>query len=364
MEVSTIFLQKISSAFNIEGNFLSCRPYGSGHINDTFLIEFTGLKKRFIFQRINRYVFKEPEKLMENISRVLEHLAKFKESSDERSCLNLIHTKGNKNFYIDENGDYWRCYIFIEGAATYDKLEKPEQAYFAAKAFGKFQKQLSSLGGKRLHDTIPDFHNTPKRLSRFLEVLQKDSLNRAKFAKEEIDFILKRENLANFIEERRKTGEIPEIITHNDTKINNVMLDLKTGEGVCVIDLDTVMPGVALYDFGDMVRTSAASSMEDEKNLSSVKIRTDIFEELVKGYIEGRGGTLNELEMEMMPISGRVITFETGIRFLTDFLEGDIYFKIKRDNHNLDRAKVQFKLVQSLEEEEEKMNKILKKYTS
>lgn len=351
----------IMENFDISGRFKSAIPCGSGHINDSFLVEFSeNPPKRFILQRINHNVFKDVPGLMENISRVLQHLAK----TNASNCvsMNLIKTNNGESFFTDKGKNYWRCYTFIEGARTYDLLENPEQAYHAAKAFGRFQKQLCSLPGEKLHETIKDFHNTPKRFERLEQAIERDALNRAIIAKDQIDFALSRKELIYGIEKLKNENKIPEIITHNDTKINNVLMDDKTGEGICVIDLDTVMPGVSLYDFGDMVRTAAVSANEDEQNLDKVKMRSDIFEKLVKGFIEGKEGTLNSVELENLPISGEVITFEVGIRFLTDFLEGDCYFKIHRPNHNLDRTKTQFKLVESMENQIGEMQNIVKKY--
>jgi hypothetical protein len=353
---------EVVSNFQVKGNCILACPYGSGHINDTFLINLSSQDSisRYIFQRINHYIFKSPVKLMDNISRVLVHLTNLETNSDPRRHMTLIPTKKGGFLHVDKDGNYWRAYVFIEGARTYDVLESPQQAYEAAKAFGKFQKQLSSLGGERLHDTIPDFHNTPKRFEALIKIIEKDPCNRANLAKKEIDFVLKRSQELSILEKLKETGEIPEIITHNDTKINNVMLDDKTGEAVCVIDLDTVMPGISLYDFGDMVRTSGASSAEDEKDLSKVRMRLEIFESLASGYLLGSEGGLNRVEIEKLPFSGKLITLEIGIRFLTDFIEGDVYFKTKRDGHNLDRTKVQFKLVESIEAQEEQMMKIVK----
>ncbi len=360
MTEKNLRVDQVAPHFDIEGAFISARPYGSGHINDTLLAEFDGdPRRRFIFQRINHRIFKTPEKLMENIERVLSHLAKIDGNGSPRRHMTLIREKSGANFHLDKDGNYWRAYVFVEGARTYDVLEGPRQAYEAAKAFGRFQRQLASLGGERLHETIPDFHNTPKRLETLRKMIEKDPCNRAKIAREQIDFVMSRAQIVPRLEELRRKGEIPEIITHNDTKINNVMLDDDTGEGVCVIDLDTVMPGISLYDFGDMVRTSGASSAEDERDLSKVRMRLDVFDSLAKGYLEGTGGSLNKVEMQNMPFSGKLITLEIGIRFLTDFLEGDVYFKTKREGHNLDRCKVQFKLVESIESQEEQMMKMV-----
>jgi hypothetical protein len=361
-------LKKIASAFRIYGNFISAEPYGTGHINDTFAVRFNqgGIVERYIFQRINTKIFKEPEKLMENIRRVLVHMDGSSNGNGDgsRKKLTLIETRDSNFFHVDSDKNYWRSYIFIEKAKTYDVLQNSRQAYEGAKAFGKFQSKLANLPPPRLHETIPNFHNTPKRFEAFITALEKDSFNRAKFAKKEIDFVLSKKDLTGSLISLLEKGKIPERITHNDTKINNVMMDDDNGEGICVIDLDTVMPGISLYDFGDLVRTSTSPAAEDEKDLSKVKMRLDMFESLVHGYLEGAGGFLNKEEINNLPLSGMLITLEIGIRFLTDYLSGDVYFKIKREEHNLDRSRTQFKLVESIGNHEKEMNKIVNKYSN
>lgn len=357
-------IKTVSTHFDIWGDFLWSERYGSGHINDTYLAVFNqaGYQVKYILQRINTNVFKKPEELMENISRVLAHSkAKLKGQKDaSRRALTLINTVAGKPYYIDGEGKYWRAYLFIDRARTYDVLETPEFAYQAAKAFGAFQKLLSDIPGARLHETIPNFHNTPSRLADFDRALAADALGRAAGAKAEIEFVQSHRAMAPKLLDLQAQGLIPERITHNDTKINNVMLDDESGEGICVIDLDTIMPGISLYDFGDLVRTSTSPAAEDEKDLSKVFARMEMFEALARGFLEGAGGCLTPAEIENMPFSGELITFEIGVRFLTDYLEGDKYFKTKREGHNLDRCRTQFKLVQSLQEQENKMNEILK----
>ena len=357
-------IKKISSHFDIWGDFLWCERYGSGHINDTYLAVFNqaGYQVRYILQRINTNIFKQPEQLMENISRVLNHSkAKLEGQKDAtRRALTIINTQDGKPFYIDEEGKYWRSYLFIERARTYDVLESPEFAYQAAKAFGSFQKLLADIPGERLHETIPNFHNTPSRVADFDKALAADVMGRAESAKAEIEFVQSHRAMASKLLDLMAKGEIPERITHNDTKINNVMLDDESGEGICVIDLDTIMPGISLYDFGDLVRTSTSPAAEDDKDLSKVYARMEMFEALARGFLEGAGGCLTPAEIENMPFSGMLITFEIGVRFLTDYLDGDKYFKTHREGHNLDRCRTQFKLVQSLEEQEEKMKEIMK----
>jgi Ser/Thr protein kinase RdoA (MazF antagonist) len=246
-------------------------------------------------------------------------------------------------------------YVFIEEARTYDRIESAEQAREAAKAFGRFQGMLADLPGPGLTETIPDFHHTRARFDAFVRALDSDSENRAKDIRPEIEFAMAREPMVDVLLDRIASGELTERITHNDTKLNNVMIDDKTGEGICVIDLDTVMPGLVLYDFGDMVRTSTSPALEDEKDLSRVVMQMHMFEALTRGYLETAGSFLTPLEIELLPFSGKLITLEIGLRFLTDYLSGDIYFKTHRDGHNLDRCRTQFKLVQSIEEQEDLM---------
>jgi Ser/Thr protein kinase RdoA (MazF antagonist) len=290
---------------------------------------------------------------MANVERVCAHAyAKLKHAGApdaERRTLRLIPTKSGRAWHIDASGNRWRCYHFIEGATGHDVVRSPEQAYAAAKSFGAFQSLLADLPGGRLHETIPDFHHTPSRFARFQRALAQDAHGRAAFAVPEIAFALARAHEVGVVVDALRDGTLPERVTHNDTKLNNVLLDDITQEGVCVIDLDTVMPGSVLYDFGDLVRTSTSPAAEDETDLSKVRMQFPMFEALVKGYLASAGGFLTPKEKELLPFAGKLITFEIGLRFLTDWLEGDTYFKIKRPTHNLDRARTQFKLVESIE---------------
>jgi len=249
-------------------------------------------------------------------------------------------------------------YLFVEGARTYDTIQDPQQAYEAARAYARFQNLLADLPSPRLHETIPDFHNTPVRLRALQAAITADIFNRAAVVRDEIAFVEKRAAMCGHLLERHARGEIPERITHNDTKLNNVMLDDVTGEGVCVIDLDTVMPGLALYDFGDMVRSATAAAPEDERDLGKVRMRIEMFEAIARGYLpEAR--FLNLAEREELVFSGRLITLMIGMRFLTDYLQGDIYFKTKRPGQNLDRCRVQFKMVESMEAQQDAMERLV-----
>ncbi len=352
-------LRAVARQFQIHGEFFSAEPYGSGHINDTYRVVFDqgGAFVRYIIQRINHEIFKNPVALMENIQRVTGHLARklAGESGSSRRRLTLIAASDGRAYYCDDAGNHWRAYIFIENARTFDAVESVSQAFQAAKAFGQFQKALADLPAPRLHDTIPDFHHTPKRFAALEKAIEADAFNRAQAAKAEIAFALERKAVTSLLLE----AKLPERVTHNDTKFNNVMLDDATGEGVCVIDLDTVMPGLALYDFGDMVRTTTSPAKEDERDLSKVTMQFPMFEALARGYLSTASEFLTNAEKERLPLSGKLITFEIGIRFLTDFLAGDAYFKIHRDGHNLDRCRTQFKLVESIEQQEAGMNKLV-----
>ncbi len=356
----------VAANFDMRADFISAEPYGSGHINDTYAAVYSqaGQKVRYIHQRINHTIFKEPLLLMENIERVTSHikqkLIEQGETDISRRVLTLVPTLDGKVCYIDGDGNYWRTYLFIENAATYDEITELKQAYEAAKAFGEFQKQLTDIPGTRLHDTIPGFHNTRQRFDNLVKAIQDDTHNRAKSVKAEIDFAMEREDITDVLLELNRKGEIPEIITHSDTKLNNVMLDNTTSKGICVIDLDTVMPGLSLYDFGDMARTAMRPVPEDETDLTKVVAQVDMFKALAEGYLSSAGEMLTVAEKEHMAFSAKLITFEIGLRFLTDYLEGDIYFKTHRDNHNLDRCRVQFKMVESIESNYDKMQDIVK----
>lgn len=352
-------VRSVAANFCIHGEYLEAAPYGSGHINDTYCVAFDqgGTRVRYIFQRINHNIFKNPVALMENIQRVTSHISQKCGGQPDmnRRVLTLIPARDGMPYCRDTEGNHWRAYIFIEKARTFDAVESPKQAFEAAKAFGQFQKLLADLPSPRLHDTIPDFHHTPKRFAALEKAIVADSANRAKLCKAEIEFALAHQPICSALLD----ANLPERVTHNDTKFNNVMLDDATGEGICVIDLDTVMPGLALYDFGDMVRTTTSPAKEDEKDLSKVKMQFPMFEALARGYLSTAAEFLTPAEKRFLAFSGKLITFEIGLRFLTDYLSGDVYFKVHREGHNLDRCRTQFKLVESIEQQEEAMNKLV-----
>lgn len=366
---ATNAMPRVVKAFQVYGSFVDAHPYGSGHINDTLVASFSqsGTRIRYIFQRINHRIFKDPVALMENISRVTAeaqrqlHLAGVPDAS--RRSLSVVPTRAGEPVHRDEEGNYWRCYPFIEGARTYDIIQNSRQAYEAARAFGEFQRLVSGLEGPRLHETIPNFHHSRDRFEKLRAAVQADARGRLKLVQPEWDFVQSQESMVDRLLDLQASGQIPERVTHNDTKLNNVMIDDATETGVCVIDLDTVMPGLALYDFGDMVRTATSPAAEDERDLSKVRMQMPMFEALVRGYLSSAGDFLNDAEKANMAFSGKLIAFEIGLRFLTDFLEGDVYFKVKRDGHNLDRCRTQFALVRSIATQEEAMNRLVEEIT-
>lgn len=362
-------LETVGSRFQISGEFNHGEPLGTGHINDTYLVchDGNGNVNKYVFQRINDDVFKEPVKVMENIIRVTQHQRMKKNqkgiNNTERTCLHFFPTKVGTYYYLDEQGKYWRAYTFIDSARTYDVVETEEHAYTAGAAFAKFQKELVDLPGPRLHETIPDFHNTRKRFADFEQAVETDSANRVCYCKDAIAFACRREKITDVLTQYMQRGMLPERIIHNDAKLNNVLIDNSTNTGICVIDLDTVMPGSVLYDFGDLVRSSTSPVREDERDLSRVAVQLTIFKALAEGYISEASAFLTQVEYDHLVFGAKVIVFEQGIRFLTDFLNGDTYYKTKYPLHNLDRCRNQFKVVESIEEHEEQLNRIIEHIT-
>jgi hypothetical protein len=352
-------IAEVVRQFQIDGEFVAAAPYGSGHINDTYCAVFhqLGVAERLVLQRINTHIFTQPEALMDNVQRVTVHLAQqvADEADSSRRVLALIPARDGRAWHVDAGAGYWRVWRFIPNARAYDAVETAEQAFQAARAFGRFQQLLISLPPPRLHDTIPDFHHTPKRFKALEDAIAFDVANRAILARQEIEFALARHPIVGVL----LAANLPERVTHNDTKFNNVLLDDKTGEGICVVDLDTVMPGLALYDFGDMVRTATSPSSEDERDLPKVTVQMSMFQAIVRGYLASTESFLTINEKELLAFSGKLITFEMGIRFLADYLAGDTYYKVHRDGHNLDRCRTQFKLVESIEQQEEGMNRMV-----
>ena len=364
----TYDFKSIAENFNLEGELKTSDSHVCGHINDTFIINCegeNGEEIKYVLQRVNSDIFKNPEQLMENIENVTSHIKNkiIEENGDPlRETLNIVKTKEGKSFYKCKEGNYWRIFNFIHGASTYQIVEKPEHLYTAGKALGKFQKQLSDFNVDMLYDTIPDFHNTEKRFEAFMEAVREDKKGRAKEVKEEIDFVINRAEDTKVLVNMIKENKLPLRVTHNDTKFNNIMIDDETGEGIAVIDLDTVMPGLSLYDFGDSIRSGATTALEDEVDLSKVNFDLNFYEHFAKGFLESAGDAFTKEEIEYLPFAAKLMTFECGMRFLMDYLNGDVYFKIHRENHNLDRARNQFKLVSDMEKEMDNMKKIVYSY--
>lgn len=372
MEMEGLNMERISKEivpkFAIEGTLTEAVPYGSGHINDTVRLTCAlenGGQKRYILQRMNDGIFKNPVELMENVMNVTSFLRKKiveRGGDPERETLNVIRTVDGDNFLKDEDGDFWRMYIFIENATSFDMVRTPEDFYNSAVSFGNFQLLLQDYPAATLHETIPNFHNTVSRFADFKKAVEEDVCGRAKEVQDEIRFVMEREADTHVICDALANGEIPLRVTHNDTKLNNIMIDNETGKGICVIDLDTVMPGSALYDYGDSIRFGASTGAEDEKNLELINCDMGLFEIYTKGYVEGCGGSLTEKEIRMLPMGAKLMTLECGMRFLADYLQGDVYFKIHRPEHNLDRARTQFKLVADMEKKWDEMAGIVEKY--
>lgn len=360
-------VSNIGGQFAVQGSFISGEEIQSGHINSTYRVSYQqpdGSIRRYILQAINRHVFKDPYAVMRNVESVTRHINArvLRQKKDlGGQTLNLFPARKGGSWVEDELGEVWRCYNHIEGCVTHEIIENSRQAYQAAHAFGAFQHLVSDLDPHSIVETIPDFHDTRKRFFRLLDVAAADPNQRLNSVRAEFDFIVKREPLTGILLDLAAAGEIPTRTTHNDTKINNVMIDAVTDEAVCVIDLDTVMPGLALYDFGDLVRSATSPAAEDERDLSKVQMQMPMFEALVEGYLGAAGGFLNNTEIAHLTLSGKLLALEVGIRFLTDHLEGDVYFKARRPDHNLDRCRTQLKLVESIEAQEAKMNKFVAK---
>ncbi len=340
--------------FKISGSVLSCQVFGSGHINSTYQVK-TQDGHVYILQRINQYVFHDPKAVMENVGAVTEYLRGRVEDPSE--TLHFLQSDEGTYYYIDESGEFWRCYEFADGIC----LEAPESDrdfYESAIAFGRFQELLKDFPAETLHETIPLFHNTINRYRLFKEALEANKSGRAHLVSEEIAFIMEREEEAGTICRLLDAGELPLRVTHNDTKLNNVLLNRKTRKAMCVLDLDTVMPGSSLYDYGDSIRFGAATAAEDEKDLSKMSINLELFRVYTAGYLTACPG-LTEKERELLPLGAKIITLELAVRFLTDYLDGDLYFKTAYEEHNLVRARTQLKLVKDMEDKWPEMQKIV-----
>ena len=356
--MDNILNQAVSSFFTVPPK--SIEPYGNGHINSTFLV--TTDEKRYILQKVNTNVFKKPHQVMRNIAGVTAHIRAKAEAAGldpQKATLTVIPTLAGKPYYDTDDGQCWRLYEFIEDTVAPEKVNCAQDFYNCAYAFGVFQQQLADYPAEELHETIPNFHNTPWRYENLVKAIEADSVGRAASVRPEIEFALARKEFCSTFENARAAGELPLRVTHNDTKLNNILFDDKTGEAVCVIDLDTVMPGYSVNDFGDSIRFGANTAAEDETDLSKVSLDLELFKTYAEGFIKGCGGKLTKKELELLPAGAMMMTLECGMRFLTDHLEGDVYFRIHRENHNLDRCRTQFALVADMERKLDQMNAII-----
>ena len=358
-------LQEVLDAFDFGAPAADAVRYGHGHINDTFLVRTRLEKPRFILQRISAAAFKRPDQLMANIIGVTEYLGRQIEARGgdrSREALAVLRPRSGEPYYTDSQGGAWRLYPFVERTVCHQKADTPQLFAASGRAFGRFQQLLRDYPAETLYETIPNFHNTEDRLTKFKAALQADKLGRAAECRGEIDFVLARRADCSVALDAMRAGKLPLRVTHNDTKLNNVLMDETSGEGICVIDLDTVMPGLTLYDFGDSIRFGANHCAEDETDLSKVSLDVDLFAVYTAAFLEGTGGSLTDAEIEYLPWGARLMTLECGVRFLTDYLEGDVYFRTAREGHNLDRCRTQFKLVADMEARWDELEAIAGQY--
>ena len=348
--------------------FLAAEPYGEGHINDTYEAYYQradGSKYRYILQRINTEAFQDPDGLMNNIVGVTEFLREIirKRGGDvNRETMTVVHPECGGNYYRDENDACWRAYVFVEETISYQQIQKDSDFYNCGASFGNFQRLLALYPSETLTEPIKNFHNTEDRFRLFKEAVAADKCGRAALVQDEIAFAMAREKDASLIVSQLRDGTLPLRVTHNDTKLNNILIDAASGSGICVIDLDTIMPGAACYDFGDSIRFGASTAAEDEKDLSKVSMDLHLFEVFTEGYMSVAKEFLTEAEVKSLPIGARLMTFECGIRFLTDYLNGDTYFKTHYEGQNVDRCHTQFKLVEDMEKKQAEMDAIVRKY--
>ena len=359
-------LKKAIEAFDFGGQVKTCERFGGGHINDTFCVEISGGDcRRYILQRVSSAAFKKPDELMENVVNVTEYLRTIiaeNGGDTSRETMTVLRTRDGATHYCDECGDAWRVITFVENTVCLQSVTSPEEFYASARAFGNFQHLLCDYPADTLHETIARFHDTENRFAMFKDALAEDKLDRAKNAEKEIEFALAHEADCGVCMKALRDGILPLRVTHNDTKLNNILFDKDTNEAVCVIDLDTVMPGLSINDFGDSIRFGANHSAEDEPDLSKVNFDIDLYDIYTKGFLEGAAGTLTQAELEYLPWGAKLMTLECGIRFLTDYLCGDTYFHTSRDGQNLDRCRTQFKLVSDMEKQWDDMSAAAKKY--
>ncbi len=360
-------LQEAIGVFNFPGSLIDIKINKQGHINDTYVLSFLNEDKvqKYIFQRVNRGVFKRPEELMENILGVTNHLRKKVQAAKgdlDREVLQVLLTKDQKPFFIDSKGDFWRAYKFIENSLALEKASGPKDLYQTGLAFGNFQRLLADYPAESLHQSIKDFHNTELRLENFIKAMEENTEKRRERVLKEADFILARADFCKTFMDLERKKLVPLRVTHNDTKLNNILLDAKTHQALCVIDLDTIMPGLSMNDFGDAIRTGASSAFEDEEDLSKVFVNLEYFEAFTKGFLQAAGDSLEDLEIYHLRTGAKMMTLESGIRFLTDYLQGDQYFKTSYPDHNLVRARNQFKLVADMEKNWDVLLDIVNKY--
>lgn len=342
--------------FQLQGKVVSCEPYGEGHINRTYLL-ITENDTWYILQQINHRVFLDVPALMGNIGRVTRHLAQ--DDPEPRHTLTIVNTLDNLDFYRDEEGDYWRVYVFVRQSLCLQSPRGKQDFYQSGYAFGRFQNRLTQFDAASLHETIPNFHNTPSRCEKLKTAVAEDVKGRLRLVRDEVDFAMARVQRAGRLQVLQRQGRLKTRVTHNDTKLNNVLLNEQTGEALCVIDLDTVMPGLAAHDFGDSIRFGASTAKEDEQDLSRVSLSLPMYEAYAQGFLKACCKSLLMDELRTLPEGAWAMTYECGIRFLTDYLQGDVYFRIHREHHNLDRCRTQFKLVRDMEDRWEDMERIL-----
>ncbi len=342
--------------FQLAGTPASCERYGGGHINETYLLETE--KRKYILQKINRRVFRDVPALMRNIALVTRYLAQLEK--DPRRVLTIVQTSDGQDYWEDDQGENWRVYDFILGSLCLEKAQTAQDMFQSGVAFGQFQSMLSGFHAQTLSETIQGFHDTPSRYAQLMDAVKKDAVGRLNTVGDEVAFALQREGEAGAMVRMLKEGRLPLRVTHNDTKLNNVMLDEKTGQALCVIDLDTVMPGLVGNDFGDSIRFGASTALEDEKDLSKVSLSLDYYQAYARGFLSACGQSLTPTEIDTLPMGAKLMTLECGVRFLTDYLSGDTYFRIHRPEHNLDRCRTQFKLVADIEKKWEDMARIIR----
>lgn len=370
--MDTILFNKLCNIldqYGFSGSVKEIKPITVGHINDTFVVEYDveGKTEKYLLQWINHNVFKNPVAVMENVVGITEHIKKkiaLAGGDTEREVLTVFKTSAGENYVVAEDGGYWRVYNFVDHSYSLDGVSGSEDFKMAAFAFGNFQKQLADYPIETLKDTIPNFHNTASRFNDFKIALEENVSGRKNEAKEEIKFVLDREKDCHVLTDLMKKGELPLRVTHNDTKLNNVLFDKETNKPLCIVDLDTVMPGSSLYDFGDSIRFGANTGAEDEKDLSKISLDLDLFKAYVEGYLASAGSSLTENEITYLPFAAKLLTLECGMRFLADFINGDVYFKTEYPEHNLVRARTQFKLVSDIEKKFSEMKTIVNQVKS